>query len=110
MAETPTRKLRVGIMGVGGIAQIAHLPALVKAHNVELLAACDGAREVLDPVALEAAFAQGGELFARLSRELKHALAEAHELLDGEQRKQLSEWIADGSLSPRFYGAHQHGC
>src|SRR5919112_969263 len=44
------RKLRMGIMGVGGIAQIAHLPALTKAHNVELLAACDAATEVLQTI------------------------------------------------------------
>lgn len=44
------RKLRVGILGVGPIAQIAHLPALLKAYNVHLLAACDVSTEVLNAV------------------------------------------------------------
>jgi len=35
------RPLRIGLLGCGGIAQIAHLPALRKAHNVELVAVCD---------------------------------------------------------------------
>src|SRR5438270_6358152 len=44
------RKLRMGILGLGGIAQTAHLAALTKAHNIDLLAACDVAKDVLDPV------------------------------------------------------------
>ena len=77
----------------------------------ELAAALAG--DVLDPVVLDAAFAHGGELFARMSDQLKHALAQAHEVLDSEQRKLLAEWLADGSFSPRMYGlhgAHRHGC
>ncbi len=46
-----SRKLRVGVLGCGGIAQLGHLPALLKARNVELLAACDAAKDVLDAVA-----------------------------------------------------------
>lgn len=67
----------------------------------DLAAALGG--DVLDPVVLDAAFTRGNELFTRASRELKRTLAEAHELLDPEQRKQLAEWIADGSFSPRAF-------
>lgn len=74
----------------------------------ELAAALGG--EALDPLAFDAAFARGGELFTRLSRELQHALAELHEVLDPEQRKQLAEWLADGSFSPRVVGARHYGC
>jgi predicted dehydrogenase len=35
------RKLQLGILGVGSIAQLAHLPAAAKAHNVDLVAVCD---------------------------------------------------------------------
>ena len=41
-------ELKMGILGVGGIAQIAHLPALRKAANVELTAICDAARDLLE--------------------------------------------------------------
>jgi len=34
-------KVRVGLLGVGGIAQIAHMPALRKAANIEWVAVCD---------------------------------------------------------------------
>ncbi|RKY63260.1 MAG: gfo/Idh/MocA family oxidoreductase [Candidatus Latescibacterota bacterium] len=45
------RKLRIGLLGCGGIAQIAHLPALRKARNVQLVAVCDVARELAEMVA-----------------------------------------------------------
>ncbi|NOZ22241.1 MAG: Gfo/Idh/MocA family oxidoreductase [Planctomycetes bacterium] len=40
-------QLKMGILGVGGIAQIAHLPALRKAANVRLTAICDAAQDLL---------------------------------------------------------------
>lgn len=36
-----TKKLKVAIIGVGGIARNAHLPGYAKMDNVELVAACD---------------------------------------------------------------------
>jgi predicted dehydrogenase len=45
---TETRKLRLGVVGVGPIAQIAHLPAIAKAENVTLAAACDVSPEMLE--------------------------------------------------------------
>lgn len=43
-----TRKLKLGVVGVGPIAQIAHLPAIDKAENVDLTAACDVSPEMLE--------------------------------------------------------------
>lgn len=40
------RKLRLGLIGTGGIAQIAHLPAAKKAKNVDLVAICDIATDL----------------------------------------------------------------
>ena len=34
-------RIRLGVLGCGGIAQIAHLPAAGKASNVEVVAVCD---------------------------------------------------------------------
>jgi len=45
------RKLKVGFLGVGAIAQIAHLPAAVKAENVDLVAVCDASEEMAREVA-----------------------------------------------------------
>jgi predicted dehydrogenase len=42
-----SQKLKVGLLGCGAIAQIAHLPALRKAHNVEFTAVCDAAEDLL---------------------------------------------------------------
>jgi predicted dehydrogenase len=39
-------RLKMGILGVGPIAQIAHLPALKKAANVDLVALCDASEEL----------------------------------------------------------------
>lgn len=45
------RKLKLGILGVGSIAQIAHLPAAVKAENVELAALCDASEAMARDIA-----------------------------------------------------------
>ena len=43
-------KLRLGLLGCGGIAQIAHLEAIRKAHNVEFVALCDAAQDICKEV------------------------------------------------------------
>lgn len=43
-------ELKMGILGVGGIAQIAHLPALRKAQGVRLTAICDTAHDLLHKI------------------------------------------------------------
>ncbi len=45
------RRLRVGVLGAGLIAQAAHLEACRKARNVELYALCDAAPDLLGKVA-----------------------------------------------------------
>ncbi len=40
------RKLKLGMLGVGSIAQLAHLPAAVKAENVDFVAVCDGSEQM----------------------------------------------------------------
>ena len=41
----PSDKVRIGIIGCGGIARGKHLPALSKLPNVEMVAFCDIIRE-----------------------------------------------------------------
>jgi predicted dehydrogenase len=41
------RKLRVGVLGCGPLAQAAHFEACVKARNAELFAICDVSEELL---------------------------------------------------------------
>ena len=45
------RKLKLGFLGVGSIAQLAHLPAAVKAHNVDLVAVCDASEQMARDIA-----------------------------------------------------------
>jgi hypothetical protein len=45
------RRLRIGLLGCGPIAQAAHLDALRKARNAELYALCDVARGLTDRLA-----------------------------------------------------------
>jgi len=40
-----SKKLRVGIVGVGGIANGKHMPSLAKLDNVEMVAFCDVIKE-----------------------------------------------------------------
>ena len=66
---TPTdRRLRVGVLGAGQIAQAAHLEAIRKARNAELYALCDAAPDLLEPVAAahrpRATYADYDELLA----------------------------------------------
>jgi predicted dehydrogenase len=51
MADVDDRRLRVGVLGAGQIAQAAHLEACRKARNVELYALCDAADDLLGAVA-----------------------------------------------------------
>jgi predicted dehydrogenase len=48
--STP-RRLRVGVLGAGAIAQAAHFDALSKARNAELYAICDLAPDLLERMA-----------------------------------------------------------
>jgi predicted dehydrogenase len=48
-----SRRLRVGVLGAGPIAQFAHLEACRKAANAELYAVCDQAEDLLEQVAAE---------------------------------------------------------
>ena len=41
MPPTPTSSLRIGVLGLGAIAQTAHLPVLSKMRGVQLAALCD---------------------------------------------------------------------
>ena len=45
------KTLRIGLVGVGGAAQINHIPALKKIEDVELVALCDRDREKVGRVA-----------------------------------------------------------
>src|SRR6185436_12129312 len=48
MIEKEKRLLRVGLLGCGPIAQIAHFDACRKARNVELYAICDVAADLVE--------------------------------------------------------------
>jgi predicted dehydrogenase len=45
------RRLRIGLLGCGPIAQPAHLDAIRKARNADLHAICDVARDLTDRIA-----------------------------------------------------------
>ncbi|TCR85833.1 Gfo/Idh/MocA family oxidoreductase [Rhizobium sp. BK376] len=47
MIEKENRRLRVGVLGCGPIAQFAHLESCVKARNSDLYAICDAAPDLL---------------------------------------------------------------
>jgi predicted dehydrogenase len=51
MIDARERRLRVGVLGAGQIAQAAHLEACRKAGNAELYALCDAAEDLLQAVA-----------------------------------------------------------
>ena len=47
MIRKKDRRLRVGVLGCGPIAQFAHLESCVKASNADLYAICDAAPDLL---------------------------------------------------------------
>ena len=47
MIRKQDRRLRVGVLGCGPIAQFAHLESCVKASNADLYAICDAAPDLL---------------------------------------------------------------
>ena len=50
-ASGPRAELRLGVVGVGRISQVAHLPAAIKASRVRLAAVCDSSLLVVGQVA-----------------------------------------------------------
>jgi len=46
--------LKIGLLGCGAIAQIAHIPAALRARRVHLAAICDGAKDLLEKVGRKA--------------------------------------------------------
>src|SRR3989442_15323926 len=46
--------LRIGLLGCGTISQFAHLPALMRAKGIQLTAICDGGRDLLRKIGLQA--------------------------------------------------------
>lgn len=50
MTEPHPRELRLGIIGAGRIAQVAHLPAAIKADRVRLVAICDSSSLLAEQV------------------------------------------------------------
>ena len=51
MRPKEEKRLRVGVLGAGPIAQFAHLEATRKARNAELVAICDAATDLLERMA-----------------------------------------------------------
>jgi predicted dehydrogenase len=52
MAKKEDRRLRVGVLGAGPIAQAAHFESCTKARNAELAAICDVAADLLERMAI----------------------------------------------------------
>jgi len=50
-AGTPPSQLRLGVVGLGRISQVAHLPAATKAARVRLAAVCDASPSLVGQVA-----------------------------------------------------------
>jgi len=48
------KKIRVGLLGCGAVAQIAHIPAALRAKRVQLVALCDGANDLLEKMGRKA--------------------------------------------------------
>ena len=90
-------KLKIGLLGCGGIAQIAHLPALRKAANVEFTAICDVAEDLLNAMADRYAVA--------------HRYTDHHEFLEKADMDAVLLPVADGfhaSLSIDCMRAGKH--
>jgi hypothetical protein len=71
----------------------------------QLAAALEGE---LDGPALDAAFTRNGELFSKLSAELKAALRSLHDTLDRDQRKLLAELLSQGRWRGGPFGRHAY--
>ncbi|MCU1493637.1 MAG: hypothetical protein JWO62_1401 [Acidimicrobiaceae bacterium] len=70
MTPTTREKVRLGLVGCGRIAQVAHLPAARKAVGVELVAVCDASEHLSTNVAHQYGVAGFTDLDAMLAVEL----------------------------------------
>jgi Spy/CpxP family protein refolding chaperone len=61
--------------------------------------------DVIDGAALDAALGQQKSLVDKLGQSVTQALLSVHEALDGDQRKQLAELIANGASFGRWGGS-----
>ena len=68
MTAKEARRLRVGVLGCGQIAQAAHFDSCIKARNADLYAICDSAPDLLERMASthrpERAFSSYEEMLA----------------------------------------------
>lgn len=68
VTDCPSEELRLGVIGAGRIAQVAHLPAAVKADRIRLTAICDPSPTLTDALARSygiAGFTDAEELLAQ---------------------------------------------
>ena len=91
-----SRKLKMGLLGCGPIAQIAHLAALRKAENVEFTAICDVAEDLLNAMA---------DRYSVADRYTDHNTFLEKADIDAvlERMADLECWSQDEELPPRPY-------
>ena len=125
--------LRIGLLGCGGIAQFAHLPALRKARRVKLTALCDGAEDLLHAVGRQAGveslftdhkalLAEGKidavliatadehhvSLAAEALRAGKHVLVEKPLGIDSEECEALADQVRSSGLTLQVGNMKRH--
>jgi predicted dehydrogenase len=73
MSDAPTR-VRLGVIGAGRIAQVAHLPAATKADGIQLVAVCDASEELVSTVGSRYGIASHSDVGALLELDLDAVL------------------------------------
>ena len=70
MIRKRERRLRIGVLGAGPIAQFAHLESCAKAANADLHALCDAAPDLLAELLETARLLYGGRVQLIVEKQL----------------------------------------
>ena len=75
-------KLRIGIIGCGGIANGKHMPALKKISEIEMVAFCDIVKERAEKAEAKQIYNLSGQRFIKKVEELQPGVY----IINGEKR------------------------
>ncbi|HZD97664.1 MAG TPA: Gfo/Idh/MocA family oxidoreductase [Micromonosporaceae bacterium] len=126
-----TDRVRVGVIGCGRIAQVAHLPAIVKADGVELVGVSDPSRMLVESVARQYGVTAYSETDALLDEDIdavviavpdrlhlplgllalqagKHVLLEKPAASDSDQAEQLTRAAAAADRKLQIGAMRRH--
>lgn len=95
-----TEFLKVGVVGCGYVAQVGHIPALLKCRNVNLVAICDRDEDLARKVAGKFKI---GKCYANFKEMLDSEKLDVVDICTSIKYTRITGYPSDGGWLSRFY-------